>query len=435
MDARTAAVAALIEVFAAGRSLGASLPPLLRRVADPRERALAQDLCYGVLRWWPRLEAIAAALMSKPLKERDADIHCVILAALYQLLYTRVPPHAAVAEAVKLTAGLGKPWARALVNAVLRRFLRERAQVLAAVDRDEAAALAHPRWLLDLFKTSWPAEWERIARAGNERPPMTLRVNLRRGGRDEYLRELAAAGIVASVPPHGAAAVMLEQPLDVERLPGFCDGRVSVQDAAAQLAAEVLAARPGERVLDACAAPGGKTAHILELQPGLATLVAVDRDPGRLQRVRDNLERLGLAATLLCADAAVPETWWDGQTFDRILLDAPCTGTGVLRRHPDIKRLRRAADIASLAAQQERLLEAAWHLLRPGGMLLYSTCSIIHGENDGQIARFLHRHADARERRLEARWGRALPAGRQILPGEDGMDGFYYACLDKLPPA
>jgi len=432
MDARSAAVAVLVEVFAAGRSLSASLPSVLRQVTEARERALAQDLCYGVLRWWPRLEAIASALMRKPLKDRDTDILCIILTALYQLLHTRVPAHAAVDEAVNLSVRLGKPWARALVNAVLRRFQRERVQVLAAVDRDEASALAYPRWLLDLLKTSWPADWERIAHAGNERPPMCLRVNLRRGGRDDYLRELAEAGIAAAVHPHGAAALVLEQPLEVERLPGFADGRVSVQDAAAQLAAELFAARPGECVLDACAAPGGKTAHILELQPGVAELLAVDRDAARLLRVQENLDRLGLAAELVCADAAAPGTWWDGRPFDRILLDAPCSGSGVLRRHPDIKRLRRETDIAPLAAQQERLLDAAWCLLRPGGMLLYSTCSIISGENDAQITRFLSRHPDASERRIEARWGRALSAGRQILPGEDGMDGFYYACLDRL---
>jgi 16S rRNA (cytosine967-C5)-methyltransferase len=432
MDARNAAVKVLVEVFADGRSLSASLPPVLRQIADARERAQAQDLCYGVLRWWPRLEAIACVLMRKPLKERDTDILCIIFIAVYQLLYTRVPPHAAVDEAVNLVVHLGKPWARALVNAVLRRFQRERAQVLADVDHDEVGSLAHPRWLLDLIKSAWPADWDRVARAGNERPPMCLRVNLRRGGRDDYLRELAAAGIAAAIPPHGAAALVLEQPLDVERLPGFADGRVSVQDAAAQLAAELLAARPGERVLDACAAPGGKTAHILEREPGVAVLLAVDRDAVRLRRVRENLDRLGLAAELVCADAAAPGTWWDGHPFDRILLDAPCTGTGVLRRHPDIKRLRRETDIAPLIALQERLLEAAWLLLRPGGMLLYSTCSIIPGENDTQITRFLARHTDASERRLEARWGRARSAGRQILPGEDGMDGFYYARLDKL---
>jgi 16S rRNA (cytosine967-C5)-methyltransferase len=432
MDARSAAVKVLVEVFAAGRSLSASLPVVLQRLTEPRERALAQDLCYGVLRWWPRLEAIAGALMSKPLKARDTDIYCIILASLYQLIHTRVPAHAAVDEAVNLTGRLGKPWAGAMVNAVLRRFQRERAAVLAQVDHDEAAALAHPRWLLECMKAAWPADWERIAQANNERPPMCLRVNRRHGGREDYLRELAAAGIVASVPPYGASAVVLEQPMDVALLPGFADGRVSVQDAAAQLAAELLAARPGERVLDVCAAPGGKTAHILERQPGLESLVAVDRDAGRLQRVQENLDRLGLAAVLVCADAAAPASWWDERPFDHILLDAPCSGTGVIRRHPDIKRLRRRADITALVAQQERLLEAAWRMLRPGGMLLYSTCSILPEENDEQVARFFARHPDAGRRRMEAQWGRALSAGRQILPGEYGMDGFYYACLDKL---
>jgi 16S rRNA (cytosine967-C5)-methyltransferase len=438
MDARNAAVKVLVEVLGAGRSLSASLPAALQ-ATEPRERALAQDLCYGVLRWWPRLEAVAAALLARPLKARDTDIHCIIFIGLYQLIHTRTPAHAAVDEAVKLTAALGKSWARGVVNAVLRRFQREHAAVLAQVDRDEAAALAHPRWLIDAMKAAWPADWERIAQAGNERPPMCLRVNRRRGDRDDYRRELAAAGIAATVPPHGESALLLEQPLDVAQLPGFADGRVSVQDAAAQLAAELLAARPAERVLDACAAPGGKTAHILERQPALGSLVAVDHDAGRLRRVQDNLDRLGLTAALVCADAAAPETWWDGQPFDRILLDAPCSGTGVIRRHPDIKRLRRPADIAALVAQQERLLEAAWRMLRPGGMLLYSTCSIMPEENDGQIGRFLARHPEvsrevsreAGRRPLQAQWGRALSAGRQILPGEEGMDGFYYACLDR----
>jgi 16S rRNA (cytosine967-C5)-methyltransferase len=435
MDARRAAVTVLVEVFGAGRSLSATLPPVVRKVEDPRERALVQDLCYGVLRWWPRLEAVAAVLMRKPLKERDTDVHCIILAALYQLLYTRIPPHAAVDEAVNLAAALGKPWARQVINAVLRRFQRERAETLERADRDEAAALAHPRWMLDRLQVAWPDDWRRIALTGNERPPMHLRVNRRRCGRDEYLRELAAVGIAAAAHPHGAEALVLEHAFDVDCLPGFAAGRVSVQDAAAQLAAGLLAARPGERVLDVCAAPGGKTAHILELQPGLESLLALDRDAVRLQRVQENLDRLGLAATLMCADAGTPEDWWDGIPFDRILLDAPCSGTGVIRRHPDIKRLRREADITPLVAQQERLLEAAWSVLKPGGMLLYSTCSIIPGENDGQIARFLARHPDAAARRLEAQWGRALSAGWQILPGEDGMDGFYYACLDKLTHA
>ncbi|MCC6208325.1 MAG: 16S rRNA (cytosine(967)-C(5))-methyltransferase RsmB [Gammaproteobacteria bacterium] len=435
MDARSAAITALVGVFADGRSLSACLPLVLKQVEDPRERALAQDLCYGVLRWWPRLEAVAAVLMRKPLKGRDTDLHCVILAALYQLIYTRIPSHAAVDEAVNLASGLGKPWARGLVNAVLRRFQREQEAVLEQVDRDQAAAHAHPRWLLDRIRAAWPDDWRRIAQGNNERPPMCLRVNRRRGGRDEYLRELAAAGMVAAGHPHGAEALVLEQPTDVERLPGFSSGRVSVQDAAAQLAAGLLAARPGERILDACAAPGGKTAHILELQPELEILIALDRDAARLQRVRDNLDRLDLAATLVCADAGAPAEWWDGRSFDRILLDAPCSGSGVIRRHPDIKRLRREADITVLATQQERLLEAAWGMLKAGGVLLYSTCSIIPEENDGQIARFLARHSDAVARRLDAPWGIGLYAGRQILPGEDGMDGFYYACLDKLPHA
>jgi 16S rRNA (cytosine967-C5)-methyltransferase len=260
---------------------------------------------------------------------------------------------------------------------------------------------------------------------------MVLRVNLARQSRDAYAGRLAAAGL-AGVPVAGvASALRLEAPVDVQRLPGFDAGDVSVQDGAAQLAAWLLEVEPGMRVLDACAAPGGKTGHILEQQPRLQRLVALDADRDRLQQVRDNLDRLGLAADLITGDAGRPEPWWDGRGFDRILLDAPCSATGVIRRHPDIKVLRRAEDIDTLAAQQRRILEALWPLLVPGGMLLYATCSILHAENTRQVEGFLRDHPDACERRIEAGWGHAGAHGLQLLPGENGMDGFFYARLDK----
>lgn len=433
MDARSAAVKVLVQVFTEGRSLGAALPPVLAEVAQPRDRALTQDLCYGVLRWWPRLEAVAGQLLRKPLSPRDQDIQCLILAGLYQLLHTRIPPHAAVAETVAVSGRLGKPWARAMVNAVLRRFQREQVALLAKVDADPAVALAHPRWLLQILQQDWPDDWHAIAEAGNQRAPMCLRVNRLRGTRDDYLGELERAGIAARPAAHGASAVILTQPTDVERLPGFADGRVSVQDGAAQLAAELLDLQPGQRVLDLCAAPGGKTGHILETEPRLAQVVAVDNDDVRLARVAENLTRLGLVAELVCGDAGGGQgSWWQGAQFDRILLDAPCSATGVVRRHPDIKRLRRADDIGVLAAGQRRLLDAAWSMLAPGGVLLYATCSIIHNENNEQIDSFLARHADARLRHIDADWGRALSGGRQILPGEDDMDGFYYARMEHF---
>lgn len=438
-DARHAAVTILASVYSAGRSLTLAGAEVLPRIADPRDRALAQDLCYGVLRWGPRLEALAAELLNKPLGARDTDVHCLILVGLYQLLYTRIPPHAAVAATVAVTGALRKTWARGMVNAVLRRCQRESEALLARVDADEAAALAHPRWLLDRIRGDWPEDWRRVAEANNERPPMCLRVNRLRSTREAYLEELRAAGLEAVPAPQAPDGLVLDRPVDVARLPGFGDGRVSVQDAAAQQAAVLLDLHSGQRVLDLCAAPGGKTAHILERGVGLAALLAVDVDAARLERVREGLDRLGLSAELRCADASRVETWWDGAPFDRILLDAPCSATGVIRRHPDIKRLRRPEDIAVLAARQRELLDAAWSTLAPGGMLLYATCSIIHEENNAQVGDFLSRHGDARLRAhapahaVADRWGRTLPFGRQILPGESGMDGFFYACVDKLP--
>ena len=423
---RSTAARALAQVLA-GRSLSAVLPTALAPLA-PEARPLLQELCYGTLRWLGRLDALLSRLMRRPLKDKDADIRALLLSGLYQLEYMEIKPHAAVSETVAATAELGKPWARGLVNGVLRTYQRDRARLLGEVDRDEATALAHPRWLVEALQAAWPDRWAEIAAANNARPPMTLRVNLRQGSREAYLETLAAEGLEAQPAPHTEAGITLARPVSVERLPGFDQGRVSVQDGAAQLAAQLLAPQPGERVLDACAAPGGKTGHLLERGAGVE-LVALDSDPERLRRVEENLRRLDLPAQLIAGDAGAPETWWDGRPFDRILLDAPCSGTGVIRRHPDIKHLRRGEDIAPLAEQQGRILRALWPLLKPGGMLVYATCSIIPEENDRQVARFLESCRDARELPIAAEWGHTATAGRQILPGEDGMDGFYYACL------
>lgn len=430
MDTRAAAAKALAEVFVAGRSLSTVLPPALAAL-PARERGLAQELCYGALRFGPRLEFLLARLLRKPLRDKDADIHALLLCGLYQLLYTRVPPYAAVAGTVAAARRLNKPWAVALVNAVLRSFQKDGAALLAQADADEVAACAHPAWLIDALRRGRPDDWRAIVAANNERAPMGLRVNLRRGSRDAYLAALAAAGIEAAPCAHNDSGVVLARPREVDELPGFAAGHVSVQDGAAQLAAALLDAQPGERVLDACAAPGGKTAHLLEREPSLGALVAVDHDAARMTRVRDNLTRLGLDAHLIVADAAAPATWWDGVPFDRILLDAPCAGIGVIRRHPDIKYLRRPADIAALAATQARLLAALWPLLRAGGKLVYATCSVLPEENEAQIRQFLAAQADAEEQPIAAAWGRPLAHGRWILPGEEGMDGFYYACLRK----
>ncbi len=431
MKPRLAAVRVVSQVLSQGRSLPVLLPQILESVPQSKDRAFVQQLCFGVLRFLPRLEACADYHLNRPLKTKDQDLNVVLLLGLYQLIYLRVPEHAAVSETVSLTRSIGKPWARSLVNAVLRGFLRSKGETLARIDKDEAVASAHPRWLFDMFRFDWPEQWQAIVRGNNEQPPMTLRVNRRRVELEAWLRRLRSAGMDAVELPGTETGLILTQPVDVTSLPGFSAGEVSVQDGAAQLAAELLDVQPGERVLDACAAPGGKTAHILERQPELAELVAIDIDEARLQRVGQNLSRLGLNARLQPGDAAEPSQWWDGKLFDRILLDAPCSATGVIRRHPDIKLLRRADDIPKLVAKQQHLLESLWFLLKPGGILLYATCSVLKQENVQQTTDFIEKHRDAREIPLNGSWGRAMSVGRQILPGENQMDGFYYACLQK----
>lgn len=415
---------------------GKSLSGLLEAAAPAEDRALLQELCYGVIRHWYRLEAIAARLLDKPLKRKDGDVHALLLAGLYQLLEMRVPAHAAVSETVAATRDLRKAWSKNLINALLRRHLRESEQLLTLVDADPEAATLMPGWLLDLLQQAWPGQWQAVVAASNARAPMTLRVNLARGDREAYLASLHAAGIAAESLPWTEAGVQLGAPCDVSALPGFETGAVSVQDAAAQLAAPLLDARAGERILDACAAPGGKTAHILErLQAagGTASVTALDVDAGRLQRVEATLQRLGLMAQVRRGDAATPAGWWDGQLYDRILLDAPCSATGVIRRHPDIRLLRRATDIPQLAAGQLRILAALWPLLKPGGRLLYATCSILPTENADTVRAFLGAQADARLLPIAADWGVDTGFGRQLLPGERDMDGFFYACLEKAP--
>jgi len=419
--------------MADGRSLSASLPGHLATLSDPKDRALVQEICYGVLRWLPRLDYWLRPLLTRPMERQDPIVLALLLAGLYQAGCLRVPPHAAVAATTEACRRLKKPWAVPLVNAVLRRFLATRE---ASIERTypESARFAHPEWLLAAFRTAWPSHWEAIAMANNQAPPMAIRVNARRAGRDAYLVELRDAGIPATPARHADQGLVLASPMEATALPGFRMGAVSVQDTAAQLAAPLLDVRAGHHVLDACAAPGGKAAHLLEISPA-ARLVAVDKDPGRLVKVSSNLERLGLQARVMTGDAADPSTFWDGHLFDRVLVDAPCSGTGVIRRHPDIKVLRRPSDIARMAREQSRLLEALWPLLAPGGKLLYATCSILPEENAHRIDAFLGAHPDARLVPIEAPWGRDTGANRQILPGEDGMDGFFYALLQKAEGA
>ncbi len=427
MNTRAVAATVLARVLSEGEFLTAALDATLPRIPQDNDRAFVQALCYGVLRWYWRLDRVLAALTRKPVK--DLDVRLLALIGLYQLQHMRVKPHAAVSETV--AAAGAKSWAKPLLNGVLRAYQRERERIDAEVESDLAAALAHPAWLARHLARDWPGQEAELMRQNNAAPPLTLRVNLARISREACLAKLAAAGLAAQPVTAAPSAVLLEDPVPVERLPGFAEGELSVQDAAAQLAAPLLDLQAGQRVLDLCAAPGGKTAHILESCAGLKEVVAVDIAPERMVRVRENLARAGLSATVIAADATRPEDWWDGQPFDRILVDAPCSATGVIRRHPDIKVLRRPADIDELERTQSRILEAAWSMLAAGGKLLYATCSVLRRENGARVAAFLEAHPEARERPLTVDWGVSASPGRQVLTGAANMDGFYYALLEK----
>ena len=425
---RVCAVRIMVQVLR-GRSLAALFPDYLN-ASSPSERALIKEFCFGTARWWFRLDAVLNQLLKRPLKPKDQDIRVLMILGLYQLIYSRVAEHAAVAETVEAARKLNKPWAAGLVNGVLRSFQRRRESLLTQVDRDPAARYALPAWLLAMLQEAWPERWEEIARGGNARPPMSLRVNATRVRRSDYQERLGEAGIASEAIEGTEAGLLLASPVNVHDLPGFDGGLVSVQDGAAQLAAPLLDVRPGFDVLDTCAAPGGKSCHILESTQGVR-LVAADNDEERLALVHDNLSRLGLDAEVIMADASRPEGDWAARAYDRILIDAPCSATGVIRRHPDIKLLRRPDDIPALIGAQQEILDAAWALLKPGGRMVYATCSVLPGENEAQVAAFLERHPDAAELTISGNWGRARMHGRQILPGEGGMDGFYYALLEK----
>ncbi len=414
---RLAAARAVHRVVVHGRNLDQALAGAIA------QRPLAQALAYGTLRHYWSLDDAVRQRLRRPLKRRDRDLHALLLVGAYELRHLRTPAHAAVSQTVEAAVALGKPWARGLVNAVLRGLQRD---PTLPPQRPEAR-WDHPTWLIDALRNAWPDHWRDLLTAGNRQAPMTPRAT----DPERSLAELTAAGIPAHRHPHVPTALVLEAPQSVDRLPGFDSGRLSVQDAAAQLAAPLLDPRPGMRVLDACAAPGGKTAHLLQHCPDIH-LLAIDRDPQRLQAIDANLRRIHARARLCAADAAEPHRWWDGRPFHRILLDAPCSGTGVIARHPDIKHLRRADDIPALVHHQARLLDALWPLLAEGGILVYATCAILPQENQAQVAAFLARHPDARALPIDAPWGREAGPGRQILPGCDAeMDGFFYARLEK----
>lgn len=459
--ARAARIVAKVAIH--GQSLDALLAS--ESGGSAQERGLLRTLCYDSIRWYLRLDALLQRLLTRPGQALDPELRALAIVGLCQLLYSDVPPHAAVDETVNATRALRQPRAAGLINAVLRRCQREGAKIAATVDADLAARTAHPRWLVDMLARDWPGDVTSILAANNQRPPFWLRVNRLRVSAADYAERLRAADLEVIDSRDQGHTLLLARAVDVNELPGFRDGLVSVQDAAAQLAALLMAPAAGDRILDACAAPGGKTCHLLELQPRIEELVAVDVSKERLTRVHDNLRRLGLAATVMAGDAAEPASWWDGRAFDRILLDVPCSATGVIRRHPDIKLLRRAQDIAALAERQRQLLERAWSMLKPGGRLVYASCSVLRAETTDVVGAFLRSNADARDttaadlRALGLSFPGAVVgggvdspvsgslAGQPIAPGTGsirrsdglglagertgGLDGFYYAGLEK----
>lgn len=433
-DARTGAAKTLARVFVRNESLASLLPANLPSIIE-NERSFYQQLCYGTLRWFYQLNPLLTSLMQTPLKSKDADVQAALLIGLYQLIHARVPDHAAIASTVDITKRLNKPWASKLVNGVLRNFQRERETLFAEHKTDASFISAHPKWLVKSIEESWLGDAPSVFDGNNQQPPFSVRINPSFCSPSDYVQKLAALEptIEATTTPFSTVGVTLAQATDVFSLPGFAEGFVSVQDEAAQLAASLLDLQPNQRVLDACCAPGGKTGHLLETEPALSQIVALDLEEKRLVRVHENLQRLGQSdrVEVICGDAAVPEKWWDGQGFDRILLDAPCSATGVIRRHPDIKLLRKPSDIAKLAQLQLQILQAMWPLLNSGGRLLYATCSIIPTENTQVIEQFVQSQSDCSEVKIESRWGLAQPHGRQLLPTNQGNDGFYYAVLVK----
>lgn len=420
----------------AGRSYRRALGDAGHEELLPERRALASELALGALRWHYRHAAVLEQLMDRP--RPWGRLGAILSVGLFQLVHTRIPDHAAVSSCVHAgKALLGQARSR-VVNAVLRRYLRESERVEKAADQSLEGRYAHPEWLIRRMQGAWPGQWKSILHAGNRKPPMWLRVNRARISRKSYRAQLTKTRRWRCTLAEGLpGALRVDPPAATRDLPGFAEGRVSVQDAGAQLAAPLLGVRPGMRVLDACAAPGGKTAQLLELCPEMGELVALDIDRDRLARLDDSLARLGLSASVRCGDALKPGDWFDGVAFDRILLDAPCSTTGVIRRHPDIKHLRRDGDIESFAGRQRKLLDSLWPLLKPGGQLLYSVCSVLPEETGDVIGGFLSENRRlAREVRgcggVPGGW--ALPLARhgyQSLPGRRCADGHFNALLEK----
>ena len=430
IDVRVAAAEVIAEVLR-GRSLSMQLPLYVDKV-NRDNQALLKELCFGTLRWYPQIDIILDELIEKPIRQKELHIKTLLACGLYQLLYMRIAEHAVINETVAACKKLKREWAKGLVNAVLRKVQRQKQSLSDKHQQNPVFRYAHPKWMIEQLNQSWSESGaEQILAANNHQAPMTLRVNALKCSRDDYLQRLEDVGMTASVTQYSAQGIILDKPVDVVELPGFKQGMVSVQDEAAQLAASLLELAPNQHVLDACCAPGGKTCHILESMSALQSVVAIDLEQQRLKRTDDNLQRLGLKARLIAADVGDTDQWWDQTPFERILLDAPCSASGVIRRHPDIKLLRKHADIDKLADIQHYLLSKVWSTLARGGILVYATCSVFTQENDQVIERFLAEQKEASLLTIEASWGQTTEYGRQLLPSINGCDGFYYSRLQK----
>lgn len=428
-NSRATAALVVYQVVVQGRQLNRTLDHALNRW-DAKNRPLIAEMVNGVVRWYWLLEYYLEQLLERPMRQKDYDLMCLLCVGLYQLEYMQTPQHAAVSETVKATAQLGKSWARGVTNAVLRKFLRNRSQLVSA-RVNEVAQFSHPRWLIDLIRQEWPNDWQTILNANNRRPRITLRVNVRRTNATEYYARLESMGITARFDCDAPTAILLEERVRVQELPGFVQGEVSVQSTASQLASLSMELAPGQRVLDACSAPGGKLLHMLEIEPQLDEIIAIEIDEARRGEIVDNLQRARMAVQVLTADASRPTDWWDGEPFDRILIDAPCSALGVISKHPDIKHHRTPEDIEQVSEEQTRLLAALLPLLKSNGKLLYTTCSILAQENDRQIENVLDKLTDFVREPLPSVLGQPTRYGRQRLQNETGGDGFYYAKLSR----
>ncbi|GJM05090.1 MAG: ribosomal RNA small subunit methyltransferase B [marine bacterium B5-7] len=396
------------------------------------DKALIQEICYGTFRWYIQLEHILNLLLEKRIKKKDSRLKYLIIVGLYQLRFMRIPPHAVVSETVNTCKKIKMEWAKGLVNAILRRYIREPNIFNPDVNQDSNFKTAHPDWITEQLRLDWPEEWESILEANNQHPPMYLRINQLHQSREQYLIKMKQAGIAGQITPYSEQGILLEKPIDVDQLPGFDKGDVSVQELAAQLSVELLDLKPEQTVLDACAAPGGKSSHILESQPKLKSLTVIEKDPSRAKRLSETLTRLDLHAITKVADINDIDGWWDNDFFDRILLDAPCSATGVIRRHPDIKILRTPEEVKAIRTLQLQLLETLWQTLKQKGLLVYVTCSILKQENSELIKQFIDNNKDCVLKPIESKWGKDTGYGRQILTGQYNMDGFFYTCLEKI---